>query len=101
MKNQSEPEKQVENQISKKYFYNVSDLNWKSYNTSVSESWFLQRVRFWMEFCLQRVKKASENFTTCQIKQKLLHSKNHAWTHFSQRSRQFLQFRASSKSMIY
>ena len=43
---QWEPEKQDKNQISEKFFNNVSD----------SELKFLQRVRFWINF-----------FTTCQI----------------------------------
>ena len=43
---QSEPEKQDKNQISEKFFYNLSD----------SEIKFLQRVRLWIK-----------NFTTRQI----------------------------------
>ena len=50
--NLSEPEKQDENQISEKNFYNVSD----------SELKFLQRVRFWIKF-----------FTTRQILNKKIH----------------------------
>ena len=111
---QSDPKKQDKNLISEKIFYNVSDsdlkilrvrlwikffttcqiLHLKTYNVSVSELNFSQRVSFWNNIYIFKMHDFEEKYIfkkhdfdeklifKKQILKEVLHTKNHILIHF-------------------